>query len=639
MYGWAGCILEINLTSGRVYKRVVDRDFARKWMGGEGFGAKLLWDEAGLEVSDGLDPDNVIIYACGPLTGTMAPSSGRLEITTRSPLTGIFGDSNAGGFFAPEMKAAGYDAILIRGKAEKPVYVAISNGHVEIRDASRLWGKTVPETDKAIKDELGDPNVQVSCIGPAGEKLVRFSILVNNLVRAPGWTGCGAVAGSKNLKAVAIRGTKATRIAHPDEFAAACLEARKKVRRLRLFESRRRMGTMQLFRIFFSRGQSLQNNFNLSQCSDAHFEKICGETWAKDYVDHQTSCFGCEVQCGHWASVKSGPYAGLAGDGFEYSTFGAYCEWYGSSNLAFAMAAVKYCNDNGMDGTEPGMLLAWATDCYKRGILTKEDTGGLELDWGAEEVGLELLRKMNHREGFGDLLAEGLARAAKKLGRGSEYFAQTIKGRPCKESSVRSGYGCAGGSLTSTRGGDHLKGWPNWEHTAPSPEASLKKWGNAKAGDSRSEEGKAPQIIYGQLVNTLIDTLGTCKFHSRVGMDGLDENDYARLAALATGVDFTGPEMLEVADRVYTIEQAYNNRLGITRKDDRLPDLYYDVPMKGGRFEGQIILQREKVEKMMDEYYTLRGWDIRTGIPTRKTLERLGLQDVAEELARLDIRP
>lgn len=637
MYGWVGNILEVDLTSGKITKKPLEADYARRWLGGEGFGAKMLWDEVGPEVKDGLDPGNVIIYATGPLNGTMAPSSGRFEVVTKSPLTGIFGDSNVGGFFAPELKAAGYDALIIKGKSDKPVWLWIQNDKVEIRDASRLWGKTVSETDSAIKDELGDDEVQVSCIGPAGENLVRFAILVNNLVRAPGWTGCGAVAGSKKLKAVAVRGTGGVKIAMPDEFEKACMELRKKVRGVRLFETRRKIGTMYLFRMFYAMGHSLLNNFNITQCSESYFEQISGEKWAKDFIDRQTSCYGCEVQCGHYASVKSGPYAGLAGDGFEYGTFGSFCQWYGSSNLAFAMAAVKYCNDNGMDGTEPGMLLAWATDCYKRGILTKADTDGLELDWGDEKVGLELLRKMNHREGFGDLLGEGLAGAARRLGRGSEYFAQTQKGRPCFEGNVRTSYGCAAGSMLSTRGGDHLKGWPYWEFSAPPAEASIKKWGHAGTGNFRSGEGKAPMTVYGQSVNTIIDSLGTCKFHTRLSLDGLNEEDYTRLAALATGVNFTVPEMLTISERIYNLEQAFNNRVGVTRKDDRLPDMYYDIPLTGGPYDGQTIVTREGIEKMIDDYYALRGWDMKTGVPLRKTLERLGMRDVADDLNQREI--
>ncbi|MDZ4247253.1 MAG: aldehyde ferredoxin oxidoreductase N-terminal domain-containing protein, partial [Dehalococcoidia bacterium] len=234
MFGWAGTILDVNLSSGEIIKKPLLPGFARKWLGGEGFGAKILWDLVGPEVSDALDEGNVLIYTTGPLTGTLAPSGGRLEIITKSPLTGSFGDSNAGGHFAPELKNAGYDAIIIRGRAAAPVYLWIGDEVVQIRDAQHLWGKPVSETDKTLKKELGDENIQVSCIGPAGEHQVRFAILMNNLTRAPGWAGCGAVAGSKNLKAVVVRGTGGVTIAEPDVFHQACLSAREKVGRAQL---------------------------------------------------------------------------------------------------------------------------------------------------------------------------------------------------------------------------------------------------------------------------------------------------------------------------------------------------------------------------------------------------------------------
>jgi aldehyde:ferredoxin oxidoreductase len=449
-YGWAGQILDINLSNGQIVTKPLTLEFARKWIGGEGLGAKLLWDEVGPEVEDGLDPGNVLIYAAGPLNSTLAPNSGRLEIITKSPLTGIFGDANTGGHFAPEMKQANYDVIIIRGKAKRPVYLWIDDDEVQIRDAGHLWGRDVQETTAILHQELGDRDVQVSCIGPAGENLVRFAILMNNLTRAPGWTGCGAVAGSKNLKAMAIRGTKGVRIAHPEEFERACREIRSKVRDIRLFETRRKIGTMYLFRMMHLAGHSMLNNYNITQCSREYLENISGDRWAREYVVKQTSCHACEIQCGHFAEVKEGPYKGLAADGFEYGSFGPYLSWYGSDNLAFAMAATKYCNDNGLDATEPGLILAWLTDCFKRGIITTEDTDGLVLDWGDEKVALEILRKINHREGFGDLLAEGLARASQKIGRGSEYYAQVTKGRPSYETNVRVMYGCALASATST---------------------------------------------------------------------------------------------------------------------------------------------------------------------------------------------
>lgn len=630
MYAWAGTILRVNLTNHEVVRDPLKADFARKWLGGEGFGAKLLWDEVGPEVEDGLDPRNVLVYASGPLTSTLAPGCGRLEIVTKSPITGIFGDSNCGGHFAPEFKQAGYDAIVIEGRADKPVYLWIDNDHVEIRDAVRLWGKTVPETDELIKEELGDKNIQVSCIGPAGENLVRFAILVNNLVRAPGWTGCGAVAGSKNLKAVAVRGTKGVRIARPDEFEQACWEARQKLLKLASLPTSRLMGTMYLIAMMQMRGWSHVQNFNITTCP--HFEQVRGEKWAEEFVVKTLGCHGCEVHCSHFCVIKEGPYAGHMGEGYEYGSIGAYVFWYGSPSLPFAMAASKYCNDYGLDASEPGMLLAWATDCFKRGILTEKDTDGLVLDWGDERVALEVLKRITHRQGFGNLLAEGLSRAASKLGRGSQAYAHTIKGRASYESPSRGSYGRALSAATSTRGADHLKGYPTIEGRA-SPEMAKNLFGDARATDGRSPEAKAAMAADNRLICTITDIMGTCKFSSRwlQPFDGLTEADYARMTAAATGLDLTAEELMTVARRVYTLEHAYNVRLGLNRKDDTLPEIFFEQPFNAGPLKG-FVYNKQDFDRMLDEHYQHWGWDVQTGIPTRKTLEVLGMKDVADEL-------
>ncbi len=638
MYGWSGIILIIDLSSGKIEKRSLEPEFARKWIGGEGFGAKVLWDEVGPEVEDGLDPRNVLIFACGPLNGTMAPSSGRLELVTKSPLTGIFGDSNTGGHLAPEFRQAGYDAVIIEGKAEKPVYIWIDDDAVEIRKAGHLWGKTVPETDAALKAELGDKEIQVSCIGPAGENLVRFATIMNNLVRAPGWVGTGAVAGSKNLKAIAVRGTRGIRIARPDDFEKACRDAREKVRKNPQSKTLARTGTMYLARQFYVGGYASMRNFSQATCSPDYFRKISGENFAENYTSGRQGCHGCEVQCGHNVVVKDGPYRGASPGGMEFGAFGPYIFWYGSDNLALAIAAARYCNENGMDVTEPGMLLSWATDCFKRGILTADDTDGLELDWGSEKAALEILGKISRREGFGNLLAEGLARAAKKLGRGSEYFAQTIKGRPSLEAGVRATYGTALASVTSSRGGDHLRGWPHFEYAALPEEKSLQRWGCRKTGDGRSPEGKAPMTAYDQQLHTIMDLLGTCKFHTRLSLEGLMEGDFARLLSAATGLDITPEELMQTADRVYNLERAYNVRLGITRKDDTVPEMYFKEPMQGGPLSG-FCFDRAAFDRMLDDFYVYRGWDTKTGIPTRKTLDSLGLGDVADDLARRGLLP
>ncbi|MDP2718368.1 MAG: aldehyde ferredoxin oxidoreductase family protein [Dehalococcoidia bacterium] len=633
MFGWMGSVLEIDLSSGKIIKNSLDVSFARKWLGGEGFGSKYLWDHVGPEIKDGLDPGNVLIYTAGPLTGTLAPSSGRLEIVTKSPITGIFGDTNSGGHFAPEFKRAGYDAIIIKGQAEKPVYIWINDDEVEIRDARHLWGKLVSETDQAVKRELGDNDIQISCIGPAGENKVRFAILMNNLERAPGWVGCGAVAGSKNLKAVAVRGTKSISIARPEEFERACWETRQKVKKLRHLQTRRKMGTLYLTDLFYHGGCAHVNNFNITQCSPSYYEQIKGEKGG-EYFTSVNGCHGCEVHCGHHYAIKQGPYAGLQAGGFEFGVSQAFNMWYGSSNLEFAMVASHFCNENGMDGSEPGMLLAWATDLFKKGLITEKDTDGLVLDWGDEKVALELLPRIVHRRGFGSLLGEGLYRAAKTLGDECVKYAYTIKKRASVEANARTWYGCALASATSTRGADHLKGWPFPELAGLPPEQSKKLWGNTNTSNPLKHEGKTEMTLYEQAMFTIIDSLGMCKFHSRPPLDGLNEEDYARLVSAATGVDFSGEDLIHTAHRIYNLQQAYNVREGLSRKDDSIPEHYFNEALNTGPLKG-FILSRENFNDMLDDYYQARGWDKETAVPTAETLSKYDLGEISRELENI----
>ncbi len=639
--GWSGTILTIDLTTGTVKKEPFNVDFARKWLGGEGFGAKILWDRVGPDVKDALGPDNVVIFTSGPLTGTLAPGSGRLEIVNKSPLTNIFGDSNSGGHFAPEFKNAGYDAIVIGGKAPKPVYVWIDDDQVEIRDATRLWGKTVSETDRLIKEEIRDKSIQISCIGPGGENLVKYAILMNNLDRAPGWAGSGAVAGSKNLKAVAVRGTQGVRIARAEEFLDACEKAREKVKKMASLPDMRFQGTMALVRSMYMSGVGQLYNWNVSCCPPSHLEQIAGDKWAKEFVIGNTGCYGCPMHCTHYCVIRSGPYAGLASHGFEYGAITGWIYSYGSPNLAFAMKAAQWCNDYGLDAAEPAYVIAWAVDCYKRGLITEKDTDGMSLEWADETQGLDLLRKITYREGtFGDLLAEGVGGAARRKGGGTEYYAQTIKGSFSQENPTRANYGMALSSATSTRGADHLKGFPLFERRGLSPQMGIKFWGHPGAASGLSHEGKSAMNTYYRHICTLMDCLGTCKFQSRwmYPLDGLTEEDYLALFNAATGSSFSVQDFMLAAERVYTLEHCYNVSLGMDRKDDTLPPMYFEEPLNAGPLKGHK-LEKYRFEKMLDDYYKYWGWDVTTGIPTRQTLEKLGMNDVAEELGKLGRLP
>ncbi|MDZ4247263.1 MAG: aldehyde ferredoxin oxidoreductase C-terminal domain-containing protein, partial [Dehalococcoidia bacterium] len=386
-------------------------------------------------------------------------------------------------------------------------------------------------------------------------------------------------------------------------------------------------------RAMYSHGYGQIQNYNIAQCPESHLEQISGERFAEEYADKTMGCYGCELHCSHFSSVKKGPFAGVKSEGYEYGATTGFFYAYGSPNLAFALAAAKYCNDYGMDSTEAGFLLAWSTDCYKRGILNNEDTGGLVLDWGDEKVGMEIIKKIVKREGIGNIFAEGLSRAARIIGRDTEYYAHTVKGRNSEESSVRANYSFALSSATSTRGGDHLKGFPMFTNLGASEKMSEEQWGHPEAGNPRSPRGKSKMNAYIRNICTLVDIIGSCKFISKwlAPRDGLIESEYAPMVSAAIGEDLSPEDLMRVAERVYNLERAFNARLGFTRKDDTIPEKYFREPFERGPLKGYKHSE-EEFNLMLEEYYGYCGWDLETGWPTRETLERLDMGDVADEL-------
>ncbi|MBI4330313.1 MAG: aldehyde ferredoxin oxidoreductase C-terminal domain-containing protein, partial [Chloroflexi bacterium] len=374
---------------------------------------------------------------------------------------------------------------------------------------------------------------------------------------------------------------------------------------------------------------------NIAQCPESHLEQISGEKFAEEYIDSNEGCYGCELHCSHFSSVKKGPYAGAMGGGYEYGATTGFYYAYGSPGLDFVLAATRYCNDVGMDSTEPGFLLAWSTDCYQRGIINSEDTGGLALDWGDHKVAMEVMRKIVSRDGFGNVLAEGLSRAARAMGKGSEYHAHTVKGRNSEESSIRANYSFALSSSTSTRGGDHLKGFPMFTNIGASKKLSQEAWGHPEAGNPHSPLGKSKMNAYVRNICTLVDIIGSCKMPSKwlAPRDGLVEDEYAPMVSAATGIDFSGADLMTIAERVYNLERAYNARLGLTRKEDTIPEMYFREPFGDGPLKGYKHSE-EDFNRMLDDYYDYCGWDRETGWPRAETLKRLCMEDVARELYR-----
>ena len=630
MHGWMGTILRIDLTEGTIKKESLPEDFAKKYIGGAGFGTRILWDEVGPEVKV-YDPENKLIFAVGPLNGTLIPSSGRFNIVTKSALTGGFGDSSIGGSWGPEMKYAGYDAMIIQGKAEKPVYVWIDDDNVEIRNANHLWGQDVWKTEDELREEIGDPSVAVLSIGPAGENLVRGACPVCNRSRVGGWGGCGPVMGSKNLKAIVVRGSKSVTFADPKGFIVRNDEVIKEMWESPTLKGLSEEGMPGLTPVFqtIPTGTTCSYNWKVAKLEEDKFE-LCAPAYLKEtqYVKSK-GCFSCPIHCSHWLRVKDGKYAGTEGEGFEWNAQGESFKM-GIFNQEFMTKFNNVVNYLGLDIDEPACSIAWAMECYENGILTKEDTGGLDLTWGNEEVVLELLHMIAYRKGFGDLLAEGTYAAAMKVGQGSERYLNTGKGNCEARWDHRWGYGWALGQAVSTRGPDHLKGCmvPEFFDSREMEEALGLPTNSLNC---EATEGKGELTVYGERISILCDAVTMCKFPSVMNHTMIRDVTWASLIKPVTGWDITTEEIIECADRINALQKAYNVRCGIgTRDHDFLPRRIHEDPID----TSIPIIPRDVLEKMKDDYYAARGWDVATGLPTRKSLEKLGLKDVADDLEK-----
>ncbi|MFC2045398.1 aldehyde ferredoxin oxidoreductase family protein [Chloroflexota bacterium] len=613
MYGWMGSILRIDLSSGKINREPLSKELALNYLGGRGINVRILYDEV-KPGTDGLDPNNVLIFGTGPLTGTSV-ASGRLNITAMSPLTKILGDSNAGSHFSPELKFSGYDHIVFTGKAEKPVYLWINDDIVELRDAQHLWGKMTDETQEILKADLGDPTIQIACIGPAGENLVRLAAIVVGTDGACGRCGLGAVMGSKNLKAVVVKGTKGVKVAEPDGFRKYVLDLNQRMMQHRNYHSFSTYGTTALLTArHMIGGLALRNGQHSGGFSG--FDEIKAETIHNRYNIKDKACFGCVNHCRNWFEIKDGPYAGLKGKRIELSIQESWGSLNENSYLPSLFKGYILCNQYGIDASECGQLLAAATEWHERGLISTKDLEGTDLRWGNHEAMIEMVHKIANREGIGDLLAEDAVRAAKKIGRGAEKFITHSKRALKTNVDLRVTPTYAFGHAVATRGADHLRG-------------------SLPAYDGPGQyEGVAQQIFNNTYTCTVADALELCKFNTPyLGMEMILK-DMVELFSLATGIKIDEEGIKEIGDRILTLERAFIVREGISRKDDILVGRYMDEPVRGGPWDG-LAFDREKWDKMLDEYYDLVGWDKETGVPTRAKLEELGLQDVTRELEKL----
>lgn len=639
-------IAYVNLSTGEVEVKPIPLDVRKKYLGGRGLDAFLLYNHT-QKGCDPLGPGNALIISGGILTATCASATARTHIMAKSPLTGLLGSANMGGFFAPEMAWAGFHHLVITGKAESPVYLFIHDNTVEIRDAGYLWGRMTTDTQWAIRDELGDEEVKSCVIGPAGENLVRYANVMTGIKNAAGRTGMGCVMGSKNLKAVAARGTLDIKIARPAEALEYNKRFIDQITSAKVNQTQGTLGTPFIWGATNSWGGLRTRNFQYNQCEYAddiepeRLDEIATETIGPH---HMTGCFGCQVHCRAQYKIPSGPYAGKYDEGPEYTSQGAFGALPDCTSAVTVLTGNHLVNQYGVDNLEIGSIIAWAMELREKGILTEKQTDGLDLRFGNDEALLEMVHRICLRKGWlGDTLADGGIPAAEKIGNNAFDYLIQVKGMNNLHSDERGTPALALNIATASRGSDHLRSRPAIDlyHL---PEPVLRKiYGSPVAYDGplssehTAYDGKAWQVFWQENCYMAVDCLGICKYHTVfLGATLPNFEDWPRVLYLNTGLELTPTDIWTIAERCNMIERLFNLREGLTRNDlkkgDMLNHRYFDEPCRRGAPDvvGRKI-DREKFEQMIDDFYTHKGLD-ENGVPKPETLKRLGLENEPSHL-------
>lgn len=608
----------IDLERGTSRVETVSPDLRRKFLGGRGINMHLLSGsfDSGL---DPLSPGNPLIFGAGLLTGTLGFGS-RMNITAKSPESGHLGDSNMGGHFGSELVKAGFSHLVITGRSPRPVYILIKNGTVEIRNAQALKGLDTVETQKRVRRELGDNRVQIACIGPAGENLVRFACIRSGLKSSAGRTGMGAVMGSKNLKAIAVRGTLDIEIPNPKAYLNYYLSRLNRLMETKWVEALGRQGTPLLFR-----NSNLMGFLSIRNNQDTTAGEQVGSLYAEALEAYSTgmvACFGCPVHCRHRFIIKDGRHAGTKGEGPEYASMGSMGSKLGNYDIENVLFATDLCNRYGIDTISGGTYIAWAMELYQRGIIDRTLTG-MPLDWGNGESIIELIRQIAHREGFGNILAEG-SFAGEMLGESSREYLLEIKNLPIEMTDERLPKSFALGLATSSRGACHMRSRPSIDVLGLPEKVLNKVYGGPVSNHLSSYSGKGRMVWWHELINAVADALGVCRFQTVFSSPhALLYPDFSKLIAHVTGLTLTPKEIKTVGERICTLERWMLVRDGISRRDDTLPKRYFDEPVPEGPAKGEVV-SRKGFDDMLDEYYRLHGWD-RNGVPGIDPLTRLGL--------------
>jgi aldehyde:ferredoxin oxidoreductase len=614
-YLYAGKILRVDLGSGSITKTPTS-EYSESFLGGRGINIKLLLENISPGV-DPLGPDNVLIFGVGPLAGAFI-SAGRTEVTAKSPETGLLGSSNFGGFFASALKYAGYDHIIITGKANQPVCVWIEDDHVEIRDASDLWGLDTYTVPGLIREQVDNPEAKILCIGIAGENLVRFATIQHEHGHGAGRTGMGAVMGSKNLKAIAVSGTQGIELADPLAFLALAAEAEGILKNDAFWQQVAREGA--------------------SRSQDEYVFEVVKEKFPPQHAVYQkfkskrAGCFGCPIQCmEHYDEVEGIGTGVMSCEMYDAWVYGVRC-YDEYTSLECGILCQKY----GVDALSSAALIQWLMALYEKGIITEGDTDGIPMEWGNPGAIRAMLDQIVQRKGIGDILAEGMVAAAEEISRGSGAYANQVKGLPLLPMQIPED-DAASRSMSlavavGPRGGDSLRTYTGEAEyrAALSPETLerhkdvLRKEAKITNVDSALDQSaygdKAGIVAYYEDAILISDMLSTCKWMNRWSYGAFSPDLFARLISAGSGIEIEADDLFEYAKKVRTLERAFEAGEGLRREHDTLPKKAFKLANEEGD-----LLDPEKFEVMKSEYYTLRGWDVETGLPTDDTLNELGI--------------
>jgi aldehyde:ferredoxin oxidoreductase len=615
MHGYSGRLLNVDLSSGQVGIETFDEAFARDYLGGNGFAIRLLYERLAPGI-DPLAPENMLVFAVGPVTDTLVPGATRCCVGTKSPLTGLFFDSTFGGMFAAAQKRTGFEALMITGRAPQPVYLLVHEDGAEIKSATPWWGCYTRDTNLAIRDQEA-AGTEVLSIGPAGESLVRYACAVHTWDKSrdgvAGRGGIGAVMGSKNLKAVAVRGSRKTSMADPEAVKTLLGEIREpmKVGTAGL----KQYGTTILVNMINKIGALGVRNLQTEVYDQA--AAISGETFKEAYFEKDTTCFKCPVACGKDFHVHDGEYAGTQWKMPEYETIFALGSMLDNAHKGSIVKANELCDQLGMDTISLGVTFAFAFECFEKGLLSRERCGR-ELHFGDYHTILDLIEAVAYRRGFGDLLAEGSVRLAVQLGAAAANYLYAVKGLEMPAHSARVLKGMSIGYATATRGGSHHDTRPTLQY--------------ATDHDNTSPAGKSEFAVKNQHFTAVGDALTQCRFVSERGFGGMLNEHYPRMINAVTGWNLSLHDVERIGERIWNLERAFNVREGVRREQDTLPYRVMYEPVPEGMHKG-MHCPPEELQAMLAEYYALRGWTPE-GVPTQEKLQSLGLLSIVGTLPR-----